>query len=90
VTTDPNDTAPPDTPNGAAEPVLIQTQHDVLTVAELAGLLRVDRKTAYALVKAGEIPGARRIGRTIRIHRGRVLRWLSEGQDRTSRSRRIR
>lgn len=60
----------------------------VLTADELAKLLRVDRKTVYAALNAGEIPGARRIGRTIRISRDVVLRWLADDQDRVPRSRR--
>jgi excisionase family DNA binding protein len=62
----------------------------VLTVDELAALLRVDRKTIYALVRRGELPGVRRLGRTVRIHRGTVLAWLAEGQGRVPRSRRFR
>jgi excisionase family DNA binding protein len=59
----------------------------VLTVHELAALLRVDRKTVYNLISGGDIPGVRRLGKTIRISRDAVLRWLSEGQGRVSRSR---
>jgi excisionase family DNA binding protein len=62
----------------------------VLTVDELASLLRVDRKTVYAAIARGEIPGVRRIGSLLRISRERVLAWLSQGQDRVSRSRRSR
>ena len=62
----------------------------LLTVAEVATLLRVERKTVYALVSSGELPGARRLGRVIRFHRGAVLRWLAEGQGRPPRSRRSR
>lgn len=60
----------------------------VLTVDELAALLRVDRKTVYAAIARGEIPGVRRIGSLLRVSRDRVLAWLSQGQDRVSRSRR--
>jgi excisionase family DNA binding protein len=42
--------------------------------------LRVNRKTIYAAFSAGEIPGGRRIGGTIRFSRDAVLRWLAEGQ----------
>jgi excisionase family DNA binding protein len=59
----------------------------VLTVDELAALLRVERKTAYAAIARGDIPGARRIGRSIRIHRDSVLAWL-RAQARAPRSRR--
>jgi excisionase family DNA binding protein len=62
----------------------------VLTADELAALLRVDRKTVYNLITRGDIPGVRRLGKTIRISRDAVLRWLSEGQGRVSRSRSAR
>jgi excisionase family DNA binding protein len=52
----------------------------VLTADELAALLRVDRKTVYAAFRAGELPGGRRIGGTIRFSRDAVLRWLEEGR----------
>jgi excisionase family DNA binding protein len=60
----------------------------VLTVDELATLLRLERKTVYAAIRRGEIPGARRIGSTLRISRDSVLAWLAQGQGRVSRSRR--
>ncbi len=59
----------------------------VLTVEELATLLRVNRKTAYAAVARGEIPGARRVGRSVRICRNTVLDWLG-GHGRVSRKER--
>ncbi len=59
----------------------------VLTVDELAGLLRVNRKTVYEALARGEIPGARRIGGRYRVLRDAVLRWLADGQGRAPRSR---
>lgn len=52
----------------------------VLTVDEVADLMRVDRKTAYSAIADGGIPGVRRIGRCIRVSRDELLRWLAEGQ----------
>jgi excisionase family DNA binding protein len=66
------------------------SQPAVLTVEELAALLRVNRKTLYEALSRGEIPGARRLGATYRILRGAVLEWLASGQDRVARSRRNR
>ena len=60
----------------------------VLNVDELAALLRVERKTVYAAIARGEIPGVRRVGTLLRVSRERVLAWLAQGQDRVSRSRR--
>ena len=52
----------------------------VLTVEEVADLMRVDRKTAYSAIAEGGIPGVRRVGRCIRVSRDELLRWLAEGQ----------
>ncbi len=52
----------------------------VLTVEEVADLMRVDRKTAYAAIAAGGVPGVRRIGRCIRVSRDVLLRWLEQGE----------
>lgn len=59
---------------------------EVLTVDELATLLRLNRKTVYDALKRGEIPGVRRLAGRYRIHRDTVLGWLSQGQGRVSRS----
>lgn len=58
---------------------------ELLTVGELAALLRLHPKSAYVLIQEGRIPGVRRIGRVIRIHRSTVLAWFTEGQERGSR-----
>lgn len=55
-------------------------EHAVLTVDELAAILRVNRKTVYVAAGKGQIPGARRIGRSIRFHREATLRWLITGE----------
>jgi excisionase family DNA binding protein len=57
----------------------------VLTVEEVADLMRVDRKTAYAAIAGGEVPGVRRLGRCIRVSRDVLLRWLEEGHGKTHR-----
>jgi excisionase family DNA binding protein len=57
----------------------------ILTVDEVAELLRLDRKSIYAAIRRGEIPGVRRIGRTVRLHRATVLEWLAQGQGRAPR-----
>lgn len=51
----------------------------VLTVEEVAELMRVDRKTAYAAIADGGVPGVRRLGRCIRVSRDVFVRWLEEG-----------
>jgi excisionase family DNA binding protein len=51
----------------------------VLTVEEVADLMRVDRMTAYAAIAQGNLPGVRRLGRCIRVSRDVLLRWLEQG-----------
>ena len=52
---------------------------EVITVDEAADLLRVDRRTVYSLIKRGKIPGVRRVGRSIRLSRTKLLAWLEAG-----------
>jgi excisionase family DNA binding protein len=59
----------------------------VLTVEEVADLMRVDRKTAYAAIAEGGVPGVRRIGRCIRVSRDVLLRWLEQGDAKQGRGR---
>lgn len=70
-------------------PDVAPQEPDVLTVEEVAALLRVDRKSIYAAVARGDVPGVLRLGRLIRFSRELVLRWVREGQipSRTRRSR---
>lgn len=72
----------------AAIPDEVDSPSPMLTVEQVAGLLRVHPKTVYGAVKAGEIPGAVHVGRTIRIHGPTVLAWLAEGQKPVSRAKR--
>jgi excisionase family DNA binding protein len=65
-----------------------QPPPELLTVDELAEILRLNRKSAYAMVQRGEVPGVRRFGRAIRVHRATVLRWLADGQSSDPRPRR--
>jgi excisionase family DNA binding protein len=58
----------------------------VLTVEEIARLLKVNRKTVYDAVRARTIPFAR-VGRLLRFNRDAVLQWL-RGQGRVSQPRR--
>lgn len=54
--------------------------NDIMTVDELAAYMRVNRKTIYDAVAAGELPGARKLRGTIRIHKPTVLAWLETGE----------
>ena len=53
------------------------TRKSFLTVADTALLLGVNRKTVYAAIQAGTLPGVIRIGRSIRINRRILLNWAS-------------
>ena len=48
----------------------------LLTVPELATVLRIGRNTAYRLIDDGTIP-AIKIGRQIRVYREDVIRYVS-------------
>jgi excisionase family DNA binding protein len=48
----------------------------VLSVDEAAALLRVNRKTLYEAVRRGQVPGARRIGRLLRLDRETLVAWM--------------
>jgi excisionase family DNA binding protein len=88
---DPLDDAPTDIwvrpdlpePPAPAEPPAL------LRVEEVAALLRINRKSAYAAIEDGTIPGVVRIGRVIRVNRDAVIKWTC-GQGGASRSRRTK
>ncbi|MGE0551285.1 MAG: helix-turn-helix domain-containing protein [Kofleriaceae bacterium] len=48
---------------------------DVMTVAEAAEFLRIGRNQLYDAIGAGHVPHIR-IGRTIRLSRAALVRWL--------------
>jgi len=62
-----------------------QNLADVITVEELATLLRVNKKTVYDAASRGQIPCVR-IGRMYRFSRKAVLTWL-DGSSATSSAR---
>jgi excisionase family DNA binding protein len=53
------------------------SDHEVLTVKEVCGLLRVHSATVYKLVKNGSIPSFR-IGSDWRFRREVIERWIAE------------
>ena len=52
----------------------------ILRAAEVACLLRVNRKTLYEAVQRKEVPGVIRIGRCLRFRRDALLQWLDSPQ----------
>ena len=51
-------------------------EHDVLTVAEAAKLLRVGRRALYDAIGRNEVPH-RRLGKQIRLSRAGLIAWMS-------------
>ena len=61
----------------------METQEPItMSVDEGVNLAGVERKTLYAAIARGEVPGVVRIGRRIRLNKERFLEWLqgSEGK----------
>ncbi len=56
-----------------------QTHHEasLLTVGEVAGIMRVSNMTVYRLIKSGQLP-AIRVGKNYRIRRGDIERYLND------------
>jgi excisionase family DNA binding protein len=50
----------------------------LLTVAEVADVLRVSNMTVYRLIKAGDLP-ALRVGKNYRIREADLSRFLEQG-----------
>jgi excisionase family DNA binding protein len=50
----------------------------LMTVAEVAGVLRVSTMTVYRLVRSGELP-AIRVGKSFRIQQHDLTAYLAEG-----------
>lgn len=47
-----------------------------ITFREAVVLTGLSRNTLYKLVKAGEVPGAQKLGNWYRFHRALLLAWL--------------
>lgn len=54
---------------------------DMLTVRQVADLLRIGRNTAYELVRAGLVPSVK-IGRQIRISKQAVIDYIAHAETR--------
>lgn len=60
--------------------MMFEQYNDVVTVEELAKMLRVGRSTAYTLVNSGVIPCIR-VRRKIRISKQAIIQYLSETKE---------
>jgi excisionase family DNA binding protein len=52
--------------------------HVLLTVTEVAELLRTSRNAVYAMSERGQLPGVTRIGRRLLFRRDALLDWLDQ------------
>lgn len=55
----------------------MDTRHEYLKVPEVAQELRIARSRAYELVANGTIPAVK-IGRSVRVSRKELERWLED------------
>jgi excisionase family DNA binding protein len=53
-----------------------QIEPELLSIEEAAAVLRIGRSRAYAMAASGTLPGLVRIGRSLRVHRRRLLAWI--------------
>jgi len=49
-----------------------------LSFSQALPLTGLSRNTLYSLCKAGQVPGARKLGNTWRFHRTTLLGWLGQ------------
>ena len=69
--------------NENKNPNVLDNYSDVLTVLELAAVLRIGKNAAYALVRDGAVSSVR-IGRKYLIPKNRILAFLSKMCDNMS------
>ena len=50
----------------------------LLTIDDVAAVLRTSRKAVYAMAERGQLPGVVRIGRRLLVSRDDLLSWLDE------------
>jgi excisionase family DNA binding protein len=55
---------------------MFENYPDVVNVKDLCEMLLVSKRSAYALIKSGELP-AKRIGRLYRIRKADVIDFLT-------------
>jgi excisionase family DNA binding protein len=50
----------------------------LLTVDDVADLLRTTRKAVYVMIERGQLPGVTRLGRRVLLRSDRLLEWLDQ------------
>lgn len=56
----------------------VEMQPSLLRAEEVAKLLNISRSKTFALMSAGALPGIVRIGRSVRVSRTVLERWIDE------------
>jgi excisionase family DNA binding protein len=51
---------------------------EIMTIQEVATLLRISERTIYAMATEGRLPGAVKVGRSWRVLRPKLIAWLEE------------
>ena len=54
------------------------SNEEILTIEEVAALLRISERTIYAMAKEGRLPGAVKVGRSWRVLRPKLMAWLDD------------
>jgi len=54
----------------------VDAESVLMTVSEVADVLRTSQKAIYAMIERGQLPGVRRIGRRVLVRRADLLHWL--------------
>ena len=57
-----------------------EPQEEFLTVEETAELLKVSTRTIYDLARAGELPGAKKLGNQWRVHKPTLVASWPQGR----------
>lgn len=55
-----------------------EMERQLLTVPEAAAVLGIGRSRAYEWAAAGRLVGTVRLGKSVRVHRATLERWLEE------------
>jgi excisionase family DNA binding protein len=50
----------------------------LLTVSEVAGVLRTSAKAIYSMIERDQLPGVTRVGRRVLVRRDVLVNWLGQ------------
>lgn len=69
----------PASPPASSPPNAARVPH-LMTVDEVAEMLRTTRKAVYALIYKGALPGVVRLSRRLLIDRGDLVEWINQSR----------